>query len=37
LARGAESAVERIQPFDALELELARLFLPREADPAPEP
>jgi Uma2 family endonuclease len=32
-----ESAVERIPPFDALELELARLFLPREADPAPEP
>jgi Uma2 family endonuclease len=32
-----ETAIARIPPFDAIELEVDRLFLPREADDLPEP
>lgn len=32
-----DTAVVRIPPFDAIELEVGRLFLPREADGEPEP
>jgi len=32
-----EEAVERIAPFEAVELEIARLFLPRGADRVEEP
>lgn len=32
-----DESVARIPPFDAIELEVGRLFLPREADDLPEP
>jgi Uma2 family endonuclease len=32
-----ETSLARIPPFDAIELEVSRLFLPREADDLPEP